>query len=130
MAIDIGKDTMTRDELNEILEERGASAVVLDDLDSAIVGLYTDGEDFCHVVYSKEKIIDALVTEQDMSYEDAVQWYEYNTLRAIPYAGKSKPIVIETGECSGTDELKSVVVVPIIENLGSESPTCGEETKG
>lgn len=85
---------MTRTELEQILAERDAQTTTLDGLDSAMIGIHTDDKGNIHVVYSEQKIVDALI-EQGMTDDEALDWYSYNTRRAIPYAGECAPIVIE-----------------------------------
>ena len=36
--------------------------------------------------------------EDDMTYEDAIDFISYNTLRALPYAGENGPIVLRSIE--------------------------------
>ena len=59
------------------------------DYDDAIIGVDTDG----HVVYDFEKMVEHLMREDGMEYEDAVEFIEYNTIRALPYI-PSHPIVM------------------------------------
>ena len=47
-----------------------------------------------HVVYSYEKCVQCLVERDDMSEEEAMEWIDYNTIRAIPYMGENRPIMI------------------------------------
>ena len=58
----------------------------------AIVGLTCDSN---HVVYDYDKFADCLVSE-GMTYEDAYEWIEYNTLRSLPYAGAYGPIMMHS----------------------------------
>ena len=37
------------------------------------------------VVYDYEKMIEYLREQNGMDYEDAVEWIDYNTIRALPY---------------------------------------------
>lgn len=60
------------------------------DYDSAIVG-YDSVEN--RIVYDYEKMVDHLMDNDGMTYEEAVEFIEYNTIRAIPYAGSKGPIV-------------------------------------
>lgn len=57
---------------------------------SAIIG-YTDDE---NLVYSYEKMIEYLIKEAEMTQEEAIEWIDYNVLRAIPYMGDEKPIIV------------------------------------
>lgn len=61
------------------------------DYDSAIIGYdANDGR----IVYDFERMIEHLMNVDGMSYEDAFEFIEYNTIRAIPYAGANSPIVL------------------------------------
>ena len=76
----------------EILCETGhEDAVVFDgpDFDSAIIGVTTDG---C-VVYDYEKMVQKLQDDDGMTREEAIEFIDYNTIRALPYI-KNPPIVM------------------------------------
>jgi len=78
-----------RDLLNEIgLEE----AIIFEnpDYDDAIIGVSHDDR----VIYSFEKMVQHLVDKDGMSDEEAIEFIEYNTIRAIPYFGQNAPIVL------------------------------------
>lgn len=45
------------------------------------------------MVYDYDKMVDYLVEKNAMTYEDAIEWIDYNTLRAIPYMGANPPII-------------------------------------
>lgn len=46
------------------------------------------------LVYSYEKMIEYLIKEAEMTQEEAIEWIDYNVLRAIPYMGDTKPIIV------------------------------------
>ena len=82
--------TPRRDLLNELgLEE----SIVFEnpDYDSAIIGY--DANDN-RVIYDYESMAEHLMNVDGMTYEEAIEFIEYNTLRAIPYAGSNAPIVL------------------------------------
>lgn len=80
--------------LEQILEQfPDNNFITLDELDDAIIGVYADTEN-PRLVYSISKIIDCFV-EQGMDEDDAIEYYEYNTARAIPYV-ENAPILIYT----------------------------------
>ena len=82
--------TSRRDILNEIgLEE----SVVFEnpDYDSAIIGYDANNN---RVIYDFEKMVIHLMDNDGMTYEEAVEFIEYNTLRSIPYTGGDAPIVM------------------------------------
>ena len=58
--------------------------------DSALIGVSENYE----AVYDYELMIEWLMKEEGWSVEDAIDWVEYNTLRALPYFGAGRPIVI------------------------------------
>lgn len=59
------------------------------DYDDAIIGTTEDRR----VVYSFEKMADCLMREEGMSYEEAVEFIEYNTVMALPYVSNHPEIV-------------------------------------
>lgn len=71
-------------------------AVVLDPprFDAAIVGVTCNDAGETVAVYDEEKVIDLFV-EDTGSLESAREWYEYNTLRALPYMGARAPVIQE-----------------------------------
>ena len=58
--------------------------------DDALIGVTEDGR----AVYDYEKMIEWLMNEEGWSDNEAVEWIETNTLRALPYMGEDAPIVI------------------------------------
>lgn len=59
---------------------------------SALIGVTNDRR----AVYDLDKMVESLVTEDNVSEEEAIDFIEYNTLRAIPYEGIHAPIVMFT----------------------------------
>ena len=76
----------------ELREEPPEDAIVFDNMsyDGSIIGVTTDDR----VVYDYNKMIEELMQDEEWSYEDAVEWIEYNTIRALPYAGPNGPIIM------------------------------------
>ena len=60
------------------------------DYDSAIIGITENNQ----VVYDYEKMIEHLMQEDDMDYEESVDFISYNTIRSLPYAGEGAPIIM------------------------------------
>ena len=85
---------MTHDECCEWAEENDTELVFLDDADEAIIGIVVDGLEDCRIAYSKRKFLEIL-QKQGMTESEAEEWYEYNTLRSLPYMGKHSPIFLE-----------------------------------
>ena len=73
----------TDKEIEEYIEENGFNLSVYftnPNYASAIIGISTEG----NVVYSYERMIDYLMKTDDMTYEDAVDWIDYDVVRSIP----------------------------------------------
>ena len=58
--------------------------------DDAILGVSDDGK----LIYDYDLMLDYMVNKEDCSYEDAIDWVEYNTIRTIPYMGGKAPIIM------------------------------------
>lgn len=67
-------------------------AIVFDNpsFDNAIIAVDQDGR----AVYDYDLMVEELMRDEEWTMEDAIEWIEYNTLRAIPYAGDMAPIVV------------------------------------
>jgi len=81
------------DRVEELLLDNdleGTAYFIGDDYDTAILGYTDDGR----LVYSYEKMVDWLVKNDGMTPDDAAEWIEYNTIRAIPYMGEKAPIIV------------------------------------
>lgn len=61
-----------------------------DSYDDALIGVSEDGR----AVYDFDKMVTWLMREEGFSAEDAIEWIEYNTIRAITYAGSNAPIIM------------------------------------
>ena len=61
---------------------------------NSIIGISYDNR----VIYDYDLMIEELMEEEDLSFEDALEFLEYNTLRALPYMGGDAPIILYTKE--------------------------------
>lgn len=81
------------DNIKEQLVEMGFEDSVLfenPNYKSAIVGYdVVTGK----VIYSYDLMIQHLMTVDEMTEEEAIEFINYNTLRAIPYMGEKSPII-------------------------------------
>lgn len=63
------------------------------DFNEAVLGYSEDGR----IIYSYDKMPECLMCEpHNMSYEEAIEWIDYNTIRTIPYMGDKAPIICYT----------------------------------
>lgn len=58
--------------------------------DNSIVGVTTDNK----VVYDYDKMVEELMEDEGWSYDEAVDWIDYNTIRSLQYAGDKAPIIM------------------------------------
>ena len=67
-------------------------AVVFDgpDYDDAIIGVTDDGR----VVYDYDKMVESFAQRNGVPEEEAMEFIDYNAIRAIPYAGPHAPVVM------------------------------------
>ena len=76
----------------QLRDELPEDAIVFDNMsyDGSIVGVTTDGR----VVYDYDMMVEELMEDEECSYEEAADWIDYNTIRALPYAGENGPIIM------------------------------------
>lgn len=60
--------------------------------DDALVGVTESNQ----AVYDFDKMVDWLCEHDGLSYEEAVEFIEFNTIRALPYYGEEAPVIIYT----------------------------------
>lgn len=92
-AEDIESLPLTVKTLKEELCNRGCEeTVVLENPDyiDAIIGISADDR----LIYSYEKMVAYLVEHENMIAEEAAEFIDYNTIRALSYAGAYAPIVL------------------------------------
>lgn len=59
------------------------------DYEDAFIGISNDDR----AIYDWEKMVAYLVEKQDMTEEEAIEWIDYNTIRALAYYEKA-PIIM------------------------------------
>lgn len=88
------KDEKLRKILNKYGEENEATFLLLDGFDGSIIGVSHDHR----VIYDYHKMIKEFADYNKCSEEEAEEFIQYNTLRALPYYNDkdgNKPIIIE-----------------------------------
>ena len=58
--------------------------------DDALIGVTTDNR----AVYDYDKMVEWLMRTEGISSLEAMDWIDYNTIRALPYMGEDAPIVM------------------------------------
>ena len=80
-------------EINEI-NEINPEALLCDGFDDAIIGLAERINLGPVVAYDTEKMIDIMVERDGMTYEEAIEYFDYNILGA--WMGEYTPVFIQT----------------------------------
>lgn len=58
--------------------------------DDALIGVSNDNR----AIYDFSKMIEWLMNSEGWTEEESIEWIEYNTVRALPYAGDEAPIIM------------------------------------
>ena len=58
--------------------------------EDALIGVSEDNR----AVYDYDLMVESLMDHDDMTYEEAIDWIDFNTIRSLPYAGSSAPIIM------------------------------------
>lgn len=78
--------------LDKILENYPDEDILkIDGFDSAVIGIDPTS---MRLIYSEDRIIEILITEEDMDEIEAIEHYEFNILGS--YVGESTPIFCRT----------------------------------
>ena len=88
---------MTLEQLKQLITDLGYENVtVFENYDyaDAFIGMSDDGR----AVYSYDKMIEWLMVNENLSYEDSVEWIDYNTMRALPYYPDGPIVVYDVPE--------------------------------
>ena len=62
--------------------------------DDALIGISEDNR----AIYDFNKMVEWLMREEHFTDTEAIEWIEYNTIRALPYMGPKAPIIMYTLE--------------------------------
>jgi hypothetical protein len=78
----------------DYINEYAEGAVLLDDLNDAIIGITEEFGSNPRILYSKSKILSILCERDGMTEFEAEEFYDYNILGL--YAGEQNPIFLIT----------------------------------
>jgi len=93
MRVCVTSMTMESNKIKDVIVEHYADTddiLFADGFDDAIIGFEPN---LWKVVYSRQKCIEVLSKEDDMSEEEAIDYLEYNTFNA--YVGDKTPVWVE-----------------------------------
>jgi hypothetical protein len=76
----------------KIREQLPDGAIVFDNAsyDNSIIGITFDGR----AIYDFNLMVNEYAEENDCDEVEAIEWIEYNTMRALPYCGEKAPEVV------------------------------------
>lgn len=81
--------------INELSEDEQPLILDNSSYDNAIIGITINHE----LVYDYDKMVEEFMLENNCKYEEADEWVQYNTLRALNYnSSKHKPVIIYNRE--------------------------------
>ena len=83
---------MNRKRIDQYLAERDETVLLMDNLDEAFIGFSRRINEPLLAVYSWEKIIETLVVRDGMSYDEAIEYADFNILGA--WVGEQTPIIV------------------------------------
>lgn len=77
----------------EILLENGYEGIMTfagPDYENALIVVSDDNR----AIYDFDLMVESLIDHDDMTYEEAIDWIDFNTIRSLPYAGSDAPIIM------------------------------------
>ena len=83
---------MTRKKIDELLAYEDEPILLMDGFDAAFLGLTQRINEPKLAVYAWDKMVDVLMTRDEMTYEDAVDYISYNCLGA--WVGERTPLIV------------------------------------
>lgn len=84
------------EKIREQLTERNSNAILYDGYEDALVGVALRFDMQAIACYDMTKCIKILMKRDKMTYEEATEWFEYNTMGT--WAGEFTPIFINPYE--------------------------------
>lgn len=89
-------DINIRKALDELAKDKypDKEIIILDNpsFDKSIIGLI--GEEDPRLVYDYDSMCEEMCNDDGIDLEDAVEFIDYNTMRALPYMGENAPLIM------------------------------------
>lgn len=83
---------MNREQIDRHLKNIGESALLMDGFDEACIGFSQRINEPMLAVYSYQKMVDTLIEHEEMDYEEATEYIDYNCLGA--WIGEQTPLIV------------------------------------
>jgi hypothetical protein len=79
--------------LNDILNNCESHAYLLDGYEDALIGY--DYKYPTKAIYDSDKCIDILIKRDNMTFDEAIEYFEYNTITSLDYIPEqNRPIIL------------------------------------
>ena len=76
-----------------LLEDYAPDAIILTDLDEAIIGVVESFGGGSRILYNKNKILDLLMERDGMTHSEAEEYYDFNIIGG--YFGEMNPVFLD-----------------------------------
>ena len=88
----MNENTDTRSSEQVLLENGYEDVVIFQNYsyDDALIGVSEGGR----AIYDYDIMVEWLIQTDGFTEEEAVEWIDYNTIRALPYIGPDAPIIM------------------------------------
>lgn len=90
---------MIKENIRKLIQEICPESVIFDNpsFDDSIIGISAVDN---AIIYDKQKMIRELMLDDNCSEEEAIEFIEYNTERAIPYSSSEgvPPVILDYGD--------------------------------
>ena len=76
-----------------LLEDYAPDAIILTDLDEAIIGIVESFGGGSRILYDKNKILDLLMERYGMTHSESEEYYDFNIIGG--YFGEMNPVFLD-----------------------------------
>jgi hypothetical protein len=76
-----------------LLEDYAPDAIILTDLDEAIIGVVESFGGGSRILYDKNKILDLLMERDGMTHSESEEYYDFNIIGG--YFGEMNPVFLD-----------------------------------
>lgn len=87
------KPNYTREDIQKYLEDIGEQALLMDGFEHAIIGFSQRINEPLLAVYNHDLMIQTLMKRDNMTYDEADEYIEYNCIGA--WVGEQTPIIVK-----------------------------------
>jgi hypothetical protein len=88
----MGSRKMNREQIDQYFKDNSMRVLLMDGFDEAFLGYSQRINEPEIAIYSYQKMIDTLIERDQMDYDEAVEYIDYNCLGA--WVGKRTPIIV------------------------------------